>query len=178
MGGERETMVVAGSATATEPELEAVEVEIDDRGGEERQELAHDEAADDGDTERTAEFGARAVAERERKRAEQRSHGGHEDRTETKQAGFVNGFNRREAFQRFRLNGEVDHKDGVFLDDADEEDYANVGDDGELGLEEHEREEGADARGRNCGEDGDWMNETFVQDSENDIDGENGGDEQ
>src|SRR6267142_7014476 len=82
MGGERETMVVAGGATATEPELEAVEVEIDDRSGEERQKLAHDEAADDGDTERAAEFGASAVAERERKRTEQRGHGGHEDGTE------------------------------------------------------------------------------------------------
>ena len=63
-------MVMAGSAAATEPELQAVEVEVDDRSGEERQELAHDEATDDGDTERAAEFGAGAVAERERKRAE------------------------------------------------------------------------------------------------------------
>src|SRR5258707_7012486 len=103
MGGERETMVVAGSATATEPELEAVEVEIDDRSGEERQELAHDEAADDGDTERATKFGAGAVAERKRQGAEQRGHGGHEDGPEAKQAGFVNGFNCGKAFQRFRL---------------------------------------------------------------------------
>jgi len=83
------------------------------------------------------------VAERERKRAEQRSHGGHEDGPEAEQAGFVNGFNWGKAFQRFRLNSEINHKDRVFLDDADEEDDANVGDDGELGLEEHEGEESA-----------------------------------
>src|SRR5437879_1229865 len=98
VGGERETMVMAGGAAATEPELEAVEIEVDDWCGEERQKLAHDEAADDGDAERAAEFSACAAAERERKRAEQRSHGGHEDGTETKQAGFVNGFNWRETF--------------------------------------------------------------------------------
>ncbi len=171
-------MVMAGGATATEPELEAVEVKIDDRSGEERQKLAHDEAADDGDAERAAELGAGAAAERERKRAEQRSHGGHEDGTETKQAGFVNRFNWGKAFQRFRLNGEVNHKDGVFLDDADEKDDANVGDDGEFRLEEHEGEESADSGGRNCGEDGDWMNETLVQDSENNVDSEYGSDEQ
>ncbi len=34
------------------PEAEAVEVEIDDRGGVERQQLAEDQAADDGDAER------------------------------------------------------------------------------------------------------------------------------
>ena len=171
-------MVVMRGATTTKPELEAVEIEIDDRSGEERQELTHYEAADDGDTERAAKFRAGAVAERERKRAEQRSHGGHEDGTETEQAGLVNGFNWGKAFQRFRLNGEVDHKDGVFLDDADEKDDANVGDDGEFRLEEHEGEESADSGGRNCGKDGDWMNETLVQDSENNVDSEYGGDEQ
>src|SRR5882724_13690813 len=111
MGGERETMVVAGGAAATEPKLEAVEVEVDDWCGEERQKLAHDEAADDGDTERATKFGAGAVAERERKRAEQRSHGGHEDGPEAEQEGFVNGFNWGETFQRFRLNSEINHKD-------------------------------------------------------------------
>src|SRR5579859_836576 len=48
---------------AKSPKPELVESEIDDRGGVERQELAHDEAADDADAERAAKFGAGAGAE-------------------------------------------------------------------------------------------------------------------
>jgi len=59
----------------------------------------------------------------------------HEDGPEAKQAGFVNGFNWGKAFQRFRLNSEINHKDRVFLDDADEEMMPMSGDDGELRLE-------------------------------------------
>ena len=42
----------SSSAMSSPPEAEAVEVEIDDRGGVERQQLAEDQAADDGDAER------------------------------------------------------------------------------------------------------------------------------
>ena len=55
-----------------EGEADAVEDEVDDRRGEERQHLGDDEAADDGDAERTAELGAGAGAEGERQAAEQR----------------------------------------------------------------------------------------------------------
>src|SRR5438034_4781328 len=51
---------------------EAVEREVDDGRRVERQQLAHDEAADDGDAERLPQLGAHAAAERERHAAEQR----------------------------------------------------------------------------------------------------------
>src|SRR5438045_2890587 len=51
-----------GLATA-EPLGEAVEVQVDDRGRVEGQDLAEDQAADDRDAERAAEFGADAAAQ-------------------------------------------------------------------------------------------------------------------
>lgn len=70
-------MVMMSSAAAAEPELEAVEIEIDDGCGEEREELAENEAADDSDAERAAKFGAGAVPDGQRQCPEERSHCGH-----------------------------------------------------------------------------------------------------
>ena len=50
----------AGNDGALQAFLEAIEIEIDDRGGEEGKQLAENQAANDGDAERAAEFGADA----------------------------------------------------------------------------------------------------------------------
>ena len=55
-----------------EGEADAVEDEVDDRSGEQRQHLGDDEAADDGDAEGTAVLGAGTGAEGERQAAEER----------------------------------------------------------------------------------------------------------
>ena len=55
-----------GSESAPKPRLEAVEIEIDDRCGEQSKELAEDESADDSDAERATEFGANTSTKRER----------------------------------------------------------------------------------------------------------------
>jgi hypothetical protein len=125
MGGKGETMSVMGGAAAANPNLEAVHVEVNDGSSKESEELAEGEAADDGDTKRAAKFRADAAADGKRKRTEERGHGSHEDGPEAEEASFVNGFDGSEAFLRFGLNGEVNHEDGVFLDDADEEDDAD-----------------------------------------------------
>lgn len=62
---------------------EAVEVEVDDRGGEEGEHLAEDEAADDGVAKRLAEFGAVAVTQGQRDAADHRGERRHHDRAET-----------------------------------------------------------------------------------------------
>src|SRR5882724_10965113 len=147
VGGHGETVCVVRSAAAADPDLKAVHVEINDGRSEERQELAEDEATDDGNAEWPAKFGADAMANSERKGAEERGHGGHENGAEAKQASFVNGLDRREAFLRFGLNGEIDHEDRVFLDDANEQDDADQSDKSELNLEEHHGEERANASG-------------------------------
>src|SRR2546429_381958 len=84
-----------------------VKSEVDDRGGIEGQQLAENQAANDGDAEWTAQLGTDAGSERKRQTAEQRGHRGHHDGPETQQAGFVNGVERRLAFLAFSFEREV-----------------------------------------------------------------------
>src|SRR6185437_10314490 len=74
---------------------ETVEEEIDDRGGEERQQLADEQPADDGETEWRAQLRARAGAEHQRQGREERRHGGHQDRPEAQQRRLVDRLLRR-----------------------------------------------------------------------------------
>src|SRR6185369_13113376 len=67
---------------ARTPQAEAVEVKVDNRGGVQRQHLAENQAADDGDAKWAAEFKAFARAEGERQAAEQGRHGRHRDGAE------------------------------------------------------------------------------------------------
>ena len=115
-----------------QPQRQPVEVQIDHRRGEQRQQLAEHQSADDGDAERLAEFGAGAGAQHQRQRAEDRRHGGHQDRPEPQQAGLIDRLARRQAFDALGLQREIDHHDGVFLDDADQQNDADDGDDVEI----------------------------------------------
>src|SRR6266851_2825562 len=118
---------VAFFSESAKPEL--VESEIDDGRGVERKKLAHDEAADDANAEGAAEFGAGAAAEGQGEGPEEGGHGGHKNRAEAQHAGFEDGvFGAFPAFA-LGLQGEVDHHNGVFLDDADEENDADDGND-------------------------------------------------
>ena len=167
-----------GSGAALNPGLQAIHVDVDDGRGEEREHLAEDEAADDGDAQRTAQLGANAGAERERHGTEKSGHGSHQNRTETQLACLVNRFDGRQSFFPFHLDGEINHEDGVFLDDANQEDDANERDDVEIRFDELNGEQRADSRGRNRGENGDGMNVTFIEDAENDVDGSESGENQ
>src|SRR5260221_6113832 len=158
--------------------LQAVEVEIDDGRGEERKELAEDEAADDGDAKGATKFGANALAESERKRSEKSCHGGHEDGTEAQETGLVDGVLGRQTFLHFGLHGEVDHEDGVLFDDADGKNDADEGDHGELGGGELKSEKGSDTRRRKSREDGDRVDVALIENAENDVDGAERGDDQ
>ena len=73
---------------------------------------------------------------------------------------------------------EVDHHDRVLLDDADQEDDADDRDDAEIAAVEHQREQRADARGRQRREDRDRMDVALVEHAEHDIDGDQRGDDQ
>src|SRR5262249_21977388 len=156
-----ETVGVAGRAAATEPDLKAVHIEIDDRSREEREELAKNQTADDRKAEGAAQPGPGAVAERERERAEKSGHGWHENGTETQQARFVNSFDGSETVLRLGLNGKINHENGIFLDDTDEKNDANIGDHGKFRFEKHQGEERANSRGRNRRKNGDGMDETL-----------------
>src|ERR1700753_2397413 len=64
----------------------AVEIEIDDRGGVERQDLADDQPAEDGNAQRLAKLAALAETDHQWHRAEQCGHGGHHDPPEAPHA--------------------------------------------------------------------------------------------
>src|SRR5271166_947243 len=76
-----------GGLPAAYPVAEPVEVQVDDRGGIKGDELGQKQAADDGDAKGTAQFGAGAILDGERERAEERGHGGHHDGPEPEKAG-------------------------------------------------------------------------------------------
>src|SRR5260370_38665487 len=60
-----------------EPGLQAVHGNINDGRGEKREHLAEDEAANDGDAQRWAQFGANSPARSKRQSAKKRTHGRH-----------------------------------------------------------------------------------------------------
>src|SRR5690349_12982137 len=91
------------------PELEAVEIEIDDRRGVQREHLAKNQAADNRDAQRTAQLRASPQAERQRQAAQQCGHGGHDDGTESQQTCLENGRLRALALGAFGFEREVDH---------------------------------------------------------------------
>ena len=135
------------------------------------------QAADDGDAERLAQFGAGTGAERDRQRAEDGGKSRHHDRPEAQQTGLADrGLGRQAdaaAFER-----EVDHHDGVFLDDADQHDDADHGDDRQIHFEQDQRQQRADAGRRQTGDDRDRVDEAFVQDAEHDEGREHRGDDE
>src|SRR6267143_177314 len=153
------------------PAPKPMECQINNRCGVKGQQLAEDKAADDSDVQRTAQFRTHAGAERERQATQQRSHGSHHDGAETKQASFLDGIERRLPYLALGLEGEVDHHDGVFLDDADEQDDADQRDDAEFRAAEKQRKNRTDACRWERGKNGDRMNVAFVENAENDVDG-------
>ncbi len=90
---------VPGSRCRAAPEspVQPVEQQVDHRRGVERQRLRHDQPADDGDAERTAQLRARAARDHQRQRAEQRRQRRHHDRPEALEAGLVDRLRRARA---------------------------------------------------------------------------------
>ena len=107
--------------TAAEP----VESEIDHRRRVKRQQLAENQAPNDGDAEGAAELGTNPGSQSKRQTAKQRGHGGHHDGPETKETSFIDGVKGRFAFLAFGFEREINHHDGVFLDYADKENDAD-----------------------------------------------------
>jgi hypothetical protein len=85
--------------------------------------------------------------------AEEGGHGRHHDGAEA-QDRLVDRLERRELLVALRLDREVDHHDGVFLTDTDEEDDADEADDRQVELEDEERQERAHVRRWQGREDG------------------------
>ena len=93
-GGQLGFALVLGGAfvaAVVDALAEVLEEEVDDRRGVEGEDLREQEAADDGDAERLAQFRAGADADGEGDGAEERGHGGHHDGAEADDAGLVDG---------------------------------------------------------------------------------------
>ena len=155
-----------------------VHVKVDHRGGVEREHLADDEAADDGDAQGAAQLRSIALRDGNGDAAKHSGHGGHHDGPETQQAGLIDGLLGAIILVAFGLNGEIDHQDGVFLDDADQQDDADQGDHRQLGVHHHQRQQGADTRGGQRGENGDGVDVVLVENAEHDVDGDQRGQDQ
>ena len=159
-------------------EPEAIEVQVDHRCRIQGEHLAHDQAADDRDAERTPELRPVAAPEGEGQGAEQRGHRGHHDRPEAQNARLEDRFLGALAFPALGVEGEVDHHDRVLLHDPDQENDTDQGDDAEFDAEEKQAEQRAHAGGGQGGEDRDRMHVALVQDAEHDVDGYQGGEDQ
>ena len=156
------------------PICRPVHVEINDRRRVQRQELREQQAADDRDAHRPAQFRAGAVFQRQRQRAEQRGHRRHHDRTEPQQAGLVNRFLRRQSLLALRIQREINHHDRVLLHDADQQD------DPDQGIIEKSMRQiisasnaPTPAEGRR-GENRDRMDVAFVEHAQDDVDDDDG----
>src|SRR5215510_11086126 len=160
----------AFAVAACAPELEAVEIQVDDWRCVQRQHLAENQPTDDGDAQGTAQLRTNARAKRQWQATQQGRHGGHDDGAETQQTGLEDGRLRALAFAAFGFKSEVDHHDGVLFHDADEQDDADDGDNAQIEAVEQERQQRANAGRRQRGENGDRMNIAFIQDTKHNID--------
>ena len=166
------------AAAPAQQRLQPVKGKIDDRGREQRQQLADHKPADDGGTKRMAQLRAGAAVEHQRQRAEDRGQCRHQDGAETEQAGLVDRLARRLAIAPLCIEREVDHHDGVLLDDTDQQDDADDGHDVEILPGDHQRQQGADSRRRQGREDGDRVDEALIEHAQDDVDGEDRGGDQ
>ena len=120
-------------------------------------------------------FRAGSGAEGKRQSREQRSHGRHHNGPETHDAGLIDGVFGRLVFFALRIKSEVNHHDGVFLDDADQQQDADQGDDVQVVVREQESEESSNTSRGQRGKDRYGMDITFIQNSEHDVDSRQGG---
>ena len=73
----------------------------------------------------------------------------------------------------FRLKGEINHHDGVFYHDTNQQDDANQRDDVQLRSGDQKGEKRARAGRRQRRENGERMNQAFIQNAEYDVNGDN-----
>ena len=73
------------------------------------------------------------------------------------------------------LERKVDHHDGVFLDDADQQDDADQGHYAQIVLRDQQCHNRSHARRRQGGENRDGVDVTFVEHSQNDVHRNDGG---
>jgi hypothetical protein len=147
-----------------------VEGQIDDRRREQGQQLADQQAAEDGDAQRTAQLGALAPAQHQRHGGEQRGQRRHQDRAEAQQAAWWIASRGALALVALGVDGEVDHHDRVLLHDADQQDDADDADHAQVVAGQHQGQQRADAGRRQGRQDGQRVHVALVQHAQHDVD--------
>ena len=131
--------------------------------------MRHDETPYHAKAQRPARFAAGADTQRDRQRGHQRRHGRHHDRAKPKQAALINRIERLSPLP-LRLDREINHHNRVLFHNTDEHDEANERVDIQVDAEEHQRHQRPEPGRRQSGQDCDRMNETFVKNSQNEVD--------
>ncbi len=170
--------VAARRVSGSPPDTESVHVEIHDRRGVQGEHLAHDQSSDDGNAQWPAQFGSGARTKCQRQRAEQRGHGGHENRPETQHAGLKDRIFGFHTPAPLRLQREVDHHDGVLLHQTDQQHHADDGNDIQVLPEQDQCQHRPDAGRRQTGNDGQGMHQAFVKHAQHDEYGQQCGEHQ
>src|ERR1700730_17135613 len=98
---------LASGNSSTQPRRQAIEIEIDDWRRKERQDLAHDEPADDGYAERVAGVRACASPEHQRHRTENRGKSRHQDRAKSQQTRLKDSLLRCDSNRAFSIERKV-----------------------------------------------------------------------
>src|SRR6266481_8986617 len=154
----------------TKLRLHPVEHYVDHWRRVERQELAEKQGADDGDPEWTAQLRPGPAAKRKRDRPEQSRHRRHHDRAKALERGIEDRLFGPHPKGPLGIKREVDHHDGVLLDDADEQDDGDHPHQRQVVAGDHERDQRPDASRRQGRQNRDRMNGALIEHPQHDVD--------
>ena len=90
----------------------------------------------------------------------------------------IDGIHGALPFIPFRLQGKVDHHDGIFLDNADEHDDTDEGIEVKVFPEDKQGDERPETGRREAGQNGEGMDIALVEDPQHDVDHQDGHDEE
>src|SRR6202166_2051833 len=147
----------------------AVKREIHNRGREQGQRLAEDQATDNRDAKWLAQFRSRASAQGQRQAAKHGGHGGHKDGAESQQARLINSVNGILAALAFRFERKVDHHNGVLLNNSYQQDDSYERNDTEIRTRNQQGEKRSDSRGRQRRKNRNGMDVALIEYAENDV---------
>ncbi|MNM51485.1 hypothetical protein D3C81_625460 [compost metagenome] len=148
---------------------QAVQVQVNHRRRIKGEDLAEHQATDDGQAQRLTHFCAFSLAQQQRQCAKDRCQGGHQDRPQAQQAGPANRLFRRKALMALQLQGQVDHQDGILFHHPDQQEQPQQRDQAELATGDVQRQQGTDARRRQCRENGQRVNVAFIQNTQHQV---------
>ena len=119
-------LVTAGRGSSPEVEPHSVEIRVNDWRDIKRKQLRQQQAACNTKAQGPTGIRSHSRSQRDGKRTHHRCHGRHHDGPKADQGGLKDRlFRACRRVLALALESEIDHHDGVLLDDADQHDHAN-----------------------------------------------------